>query len=733
MGFVCIKCGSEGFQVNTSVEYDGRVNSDDSVTLSPPKADLKAIFNLKSLITVTCVKCDTPQTLYFDLKKHEYQPFRPLTKSRFQMALGCPTKIFYEGNSNYLNNDSGNEFLRALAEGGYQVGELAKLYFPGGLEVSNRGYEDSLNETNEYLSQQKVIIYEGAFQYSNLFIRTDIILKNGMTVDLIEVKSKSISNKDISTFIKKNREPKKEWEPYLYDVAFQKHVLKNALPDYTINCYLMLADKEVEASVNALNQQFSIEKDSGGRIQVKYTGDRNNPKIGRPILAKIDVDDIVNDILIKPETGKPSELYFENLITLFSDSYRKGTKIDPILGTKCIKCEFKSDGHKSGFKECWKQAAYFSEEDFLRPLTLDLWGAYMQDRKDVLIKSGKYFLSDLRREDIAPNEKPSLKPGLSHVDRKMVQIEKMTKGETDSYWDVQGLEAAFSKFKYPLHFIDFETSSVAIPFSIGRRPYEGIAFQFSHHIVTEDGTIRHQGQYLNSERGVFPNFEFIRALKSELETDHGTIFRWAPHENTYLNIIYNQLMEYSKSEIPDKDELAGFIKSVSHSTEKSEEKWMGDRDMVDMWDLEKKHYYNPSTKGSNSIKDVLPAVLSESALLQNKYSQPIYGKDKGIISLNFEEINWIQYDGNQNIINPYKLLPPLFEGVDEDQLDSFITDNMLADGGAAMTAYAKMQFTEMSHDEKLMLEHGLLRYCELDTLAMVMIYEHWKSILAIEI
>ena len=315
----------------------------------------------------------------------------------------------------------------------------------------------------------------------------------------------------------------------------------------------------------------------------------------------------------------------------------------------------------------------------------------------------------------------------------MVQIEKMTEGETDSYWDVQGLKTEFSKFKFPLHFIDFETSSVAIPFSIGRKPYEGIAFQFSHHTVTEKGTIRHQGQYLNNERGVFPNFEFIRALKSELEKDNGTIFRWAPHENTYMNIIYNQLMGYSKSEIPDRDELAVFIKSVSHSTEKSVEKWRGDRDMVDMWDLEKKYYYNPSTKGSNSIKDVLPAVLSESALLQKKYSQPIYGKDKKIISLNFEEINWIQFDEAQNIVNPYKLLPPLFEGVDEDQLDSFITDNMLADGGAAMTAYAKMQFTEISHEEKVMLEQGLLRYCELDTLAMVMIYEHWRSILAIEI
>ena len=47
------------------------------------------------------------------------------------------------------------------------------------------------------------------------------------------------------------------------------------------------------------------------------------------------------------------------------------------------------------------------------------------------------------------------------------------------------------KWKFPLNFIDFETSMSALPFNKGRRPYEQIAFQFSHHTVNEDGIIRH--------------------------------------------------------------------------------------------------------------------------------------------------------------------------------------------------------------------------------------------------
>lgn len=55
-----------------------------------------------------------------------------LTKSRFKIALSCPTKLFFTGKDSYPDSSSEDTFLEALAEGGYQVGELAKHYFHGG-------------------------------------------------------------------------------------------------------------------------------------------------------------------------------------------------------------------------------------------------------------------------------------------------------------------------------------------------------------------------------------------------------------------------------------------------------------------------------------------------------------------------------------------------------------------------------------------------------------------------
>lgn len=266
---------------------------------------------------------------------------------------------------------------------------------------------------------------------------------------------------------------------------------------------------------------------------------------------------------------------------------------------------------------------------------------------------------------------------------------------------------------------------MALPFTKGRKPYEQLAFQFSHHIVYEDGRVDHATEYLNAKVGEFPNFEFIRALKKALEINNGSIFRYHNHENTIVNAIYMQLLS---SDEEDKEELISFIKLISHNTGKSAEKWCGDRDMIDLWKVVKDYYYDPYTKGSNSIKDVLPAVLNSSIFLQNRYQKEL--KDINLTSNNFEDNQIFLKFKDEKLINPYKLLPPLFDNWTQDEIDNVISGlEGISDGGAALTAYGKLQFEEISERERGEIERALLKYCELDTLAMVMIYESWKDMI----
>ncbi|MEI7830022.1 MAG: hypothetical protein WCI31_09640, partial [Prolixibacteraceae bacterium] len=90
---------------------------------------------------------------------------------------------------------------------------------------------------------------------------------------------------------------------------------------------------------------------------------------------------------------------------------------------------------------------------------------------------------------------------------------------------------------------------------------------------------------------------------------------------------------------------------------------------------------------------------------------------------------WYKTDDQGKVINPYKLLEPVFGDMSDEETEEFSVDDTIASGGAAMTAYARMQFTQMTDAEREHARKALLRYCELDTLAMVMIYEYWKDLI----
>ena len=648
-----------------------------------------------------------------------------LTKSKFKLATECPTKLYYASkkdeigkNNAYANTSLENPFLEALAEGGYQVGEMAKYYYPDGHNIDTPKHDEALEKTNELLEQDNVVIFEAAVKHNDLFIRVDILVKRGKFIKVIEVKAKSIDVTSDSFLTVKGDKVKASWRPYLFDVTFQRYVVRCAFPDSVVTSYLYLVDKTKTAPTEGLNQKFQIVKDEKNRKGVKVSSSLNENDLSVELLRKIPVDECC-DLIFDTNAGADERgVSFRDRINEYSEAFTTDTKIKPILTKLCRDCEFKAsqeqldEGLKDGFRECWKQQLGWSDKDFDKPNVLDIWNFR---KKDEFIQEGKIKFSQIYEDDINPEE--------SHTkERQWLQIEKVKNNDNSIWLDTDGLKAEMDSWKFPLHFIDFETTAMAIPFNKGRHPYEGVAFQFSHHIVYEDGKIEHKGEYINVEKGVFPNYEFVRQLKAELDKDEGTIFKYSPHENTYLNMIYRQIQSETKL-IKDKDELCDFIKTITNS---KQEKYTGERDMVDMLKVVKDYYYNPLTGGSNSIKQVLPATLNSSDYLKEKYSKPIYSTDE-IPSKNFPP-NWTWVELEDGLVkDPYKLLPQLFEGADEcEQLISG-DSNELKDGGAAMTAYARMQFEQMSEYEFGKLKNGLLKYCELDTFAMVMIYEAWRE------
>lgn len=114
--------------------------------------------------------------------------------------------------------------MKTLAEGGYQVGSLARTYYPGGIEITELKRKTALEKTAELLEKENCIIYGAALSAEKFFVRVDILVKKGNHIRLIEVKAKSYSGNANEGFYTPNGKITAEWEKYLLDMAYQTYV-----------------------------------------------------------------------------------------------------------------------------------------------------------------------------------------------------------------------------------------------------------------------------------------------------------------------------------------------------------------------------------------------------------------------------------------------------------------------------------------------------------------------------
>jgi hypothetical protein len=164
---------------------------------------------------------------------------------------------------------------------------------------------------------------------------------------------------------------------------------------------------------------------------------------------------------------------------------------------------------------------------------------------------------------------------------------------------------------YPLHFFDFEAANPAIPRFHGMRPFQRIPFQFSCHILTEEGELSHC-EYLHTDRED-PRPPLVEALVQAIG-----------HEGSV--IVYNQ--GYEKSVLRELAEFMPQFAPQLHS-------------IVDrLWDqmvIFQHHYQHPDFLGSTSLKKILPVLIPhlsyqelaihQGDMAKNRWESAIYSDD----------------------------------------------------------------------------------------------------------
>ena len=261
----------------------------------------------------------------------------PLTKTRFTMAMECPRKLDYARDKSYYDARSNDELLQSLAEGGHQVGELARQMYPGGIMVEDFAADDQVKTTQDLLTRHDVTIFEATIRHLNLLVRCDILVKRGNQVSLIEVKAKGFDPTADQFLSKKGAEPIiSSWRPYLYDVAYQAHVLGLAHPGLTVTPYLYLLDKSVAVAIPGLNTMLPVTT-VGRRVTVSVAPSFDARQLNPSVLHLVDVSSEVEQLLAHPVdvSGQPQR--FEEFVAHLSDVLSKGQSFPVNVGPSCKK------------------------------------------------------------------------------------------------------------------------------------------------------------------------------------------------------------------------------------------------------------------------------------------------------------------------------------------------------------------------------------------------------------
>ena len=319
----------------------------------------------------------------------------------------------------------------------------------------------------------------------------------------------------------------KAWD--VYEVKASTHVKEYHINDTSIQWY-------------ALSKAINL-----NRAYIIYVNNKYIRKGKLDIKRLFSIDDITDIVLKKQETIEPQLIEMKEML---SDNVP-----DIDIGKHCndpCECDF-SD-------HCWK---HIPKENSVFDISYAMG------------KQWKLYYQGILSIDDVPDDFHLGKNARTQIQYHKSQEIKINKPKIKEFLDT---------IKYPINFFDFETFQNAIPRFNNQRPYAQMPFQYSLHILHEDGTLEHK-EFLGDE-----NSDPRRTLSEQMLQDitpTGSI------------VAFNQSFEITQ------------IKNLAQvCSDISDELLALNSRFIDLANpFQYKHYYHPKFNGKYSIKVVLPTLF----------------------------------------------------------------------------------------------------------------------------
>lgn len=396
----------------------------------------------------------------------------------------------------------------------------------------NTGYD--VGELAKELFPNGVEIEFDNSNFDGMIQKTKSLMENGCEV-IYEATFKVDGIFAMADILVKNIETN-SWD--IYEVKASTHTKEYHINDTSIQWYAL-------SKVINLNRAYVV------HINNKYVRDGE-----LNIQELFTIDDITDIVLEKQDAIEPQLIDMEDIL--------KNDIPNIDIGKHC------SDPHGCDFSShCWKHIPKKNS-------VFDI--SYAMGKQWTLYNQGILKIDDV------PDDFPLGKNA-------KLQLAYNKSGEIKI--DKPKIKEFLDTIEYPINFFDFETFQNAIPRFDNQRPYAQMPFQYSLHILHEDGTLEHK-EFLGDE-----NNDPRRPLSKQMLEDI---------TSTGSIIAFNQSFEITQ------------IKNLANvCTDMSDELLALNERFIDLaHPFQYKHYYHPKFNGKYSIKIVLPTLFPDDDELDYK-------------------------------------------------------------------------------------------------------------------
>jgi hypothetical protein len=540
-------------------------------------------------------------------------------------------------------------------------------------------------ETEVWLQEKVVTICGAVIEWNNYRTRIPVLVKNGSEFTIVQIHGKLRKRSQSDHINTAGRS--KQSAVYLLKASYRLQILKNVMPEYSINVHFYFPERGFISSTDEL-----FTKAVENSIDQEVQNDLNN------LFARVDATEGVHQVLTSIP-GIVSHSHFagssvpEALLKVEDLQKQDPDRLDVSIHSECNHCMFRKKNEIEA-PGCWSR--YFVEPSIVNAdqHVYDLIGHGNENESE----NGYYFQEQIPVPDhfaAFDQIKKSTGNTITIQQRRYLQLLKAKGKPGPKIWAKKGLNS-LNQLTFPLHFIDFEASTFALPMNRHGGPYQSVYFQFSCHTMDSEGNLTHY-EWLDDKPGsAYPHRNFVHNLAGIDGIFEGTIIQYSPFEVQAINHL---IREFDKNSMIHEEEL-DILNRIRMS--------QNGKDAHRFFDLSKlvsQYYFNSFIQGGLGLKDVMNGILN---YIESEESADSYQVDLAGLKMNLLE------NVNGERINPYRRIQN--------------SEYNIVDGSEAMNAYMALKSGRVSDDERELIPTLLRRYCALDSYGQVILYHHLNKI-----